>query len=360
LKVEVEAVSFAYGRAQVLSAVCLELPEGGITALIGPSGAGKSSLLRLMAGLLRPARGRILYDGEDMAAVRSDRRDVGVVLPPYPLAPHLSVRDNIASGLKAGRRRFSLRSSRRRPSRHSIEARVWDTAALLGLERLLDRKPAQLSGGERQRVALARAVAPRPGLLLLDEPLAALDARLRRDVRTELAAFLRKLGTTVLYSTHDQEEAMLLADHLVVLDQGRVAAAGPSLDLYRRPATPFLASFLGEANLIEVAVAAGATAAGCKSVDTALGRLPLPAGAARGWLLVRPEELAEDPRGAVATVLDARGLGTRDRVLLALDDGTELLAHFPPDSAPAPGSKIRIGVRSPRPHFLADAGDPIL
>ncbi len=251
LKVRVEGVSFAYGKVPVLSGVGLELPAGGITVLIGPSGSGKSTLLMLLAGLLRPAQGKILFDGDDMSGVRSERRDVGVVFQACVLSPHLTVRENIACGLKSGRRRFALRTSRRRPSRHTIEARVWDTAALLGLERLLDRKPAQLSGGEQQRVALARAIAPRPSLLLLDEPLSALDARQRRTVRGELAAVLRKLGTTVLYVTHDQEEAMLLADHLVVLDDGQAVQAGPPLDLYRRPATPFVAAFLGETNLIE-------------------------------------------------------------------------------------------------------------
>ncbi|HEY0514707.1 MAG TPA: ABC transporter ATP-binding protein [Thermoanaerobaculia bacterium] len=352
MKVHVEQVAFAYGREPVLAGVCLELPDGGITVLIGPSGSGKSTLLQLLAGLLHPASGRILFDGEDVTGVPTERRDVGVVFQSYALFPHLTVRDNIAFGLKTGRRRFSLRSSRRRPSRHTLEARVWDAAALLGLERLLDRKPSQLSGGEQQRVALARAVAPRPALLLLDEPLSALDARLRRTVRTELASLLRKLGTTVFYVTHDQEEAMLLADHLVVLNAGSVVQAGPPLDLYRRPASPFVASFLGEANLVEVAVEAGGDG---RPARTPLGRLPLPAGPVRGWLLVRPEDVTEDPQGAVATVADARGLGPHDRVLLTLENGAEVLAHFPPGTAPEPGSMVRIGVRSRTPHFLADA-----
>ncbi len=351
MKVDAEALSFAYGREPVLSGVSMEMPDGGITVLIGPSGSGKSTLLQLLAGLLHPAAGRILFDGDDVTGVPTERRDVGVVFQSYALFPHLSVRDNIAFGLKTGRRRLSLRSSRRRPSRHSLEARVWDAAALLGLERLLDRKPAQLSGGEQQRVALARAVAPRPALLLLDEPLSALDARLRRAVRAELASLLRKLGTTVFYVTHDQEEAMLLADHLVVLDRGQVVQAGAPLDLYRRPATPFVASFLGEANLVEVSVEEGVDR---KPAHTPLGRLALPDGACRGWILVRPEDLAEDPKGAVATVVDARGLGPHDRVVLALENGAEVTAHFPPESAPQPGTKVRVGLRGRKPHFLAD------
>ncbi|HET9208934.1 MAG TPA: ABC transporter ATP-binding protein [Thermoanaerobaculia bacterium] len=343
MKVLVEDLSFAYGQGRVLSGVSLELPDGGITVLIGPSGSGKSTLLQLLAGLLHPTAGRILFDGEDVTGVPTERRDVGVVFQSYALFPHLSVRENIAFGLKTGRRRFSLRSSRRRPSRHSLAARVWDAAALLGLERLLDRRPGQLSGGEQQRVALARAVAPRPALLLLDEPLSALDARLRRAVRTELASLLRKLGTTVFYVTHDQEEAMLLADHLVVLHEGRVEQAGQPLDLYRRPATPFVASFLGEASLVAVSVDEAAAP---------LGKLAPSSGACRGWVLVRPEDVTQDPAGARATVVDARGLGPHDRVVLALENGAEVLAHFPPESAPAPGARVRIGLRSRAPHFL--------
>jgi ABC-type sugar transport system ATPase subunit len=351
VRIGVEELGFAYGREPVLSGVSLALPEGGITVVIGPSGSGKSTLLQLLAGLLHPTEGRILFDGEDVTGVPTERRDVGVVFQSYALFPHLTVRDNIAFGLKTRRRRFSLRSSRRRPSRHSMEARVWDAAALLGIERLLDRRPAQLSGGEQQRVALARAVAPRPTLLLLDEPLSALDARLRRTVRAELASLLRTLGTTVFYVTHDQEEAMLLADHLVVLNEGRVVQAGLPLDLYRRPETPFVASFLGEANLVEVAVEQDDG----EPVRTPFGKLPFPPGVTRGWVLVRPEDVAEDPAGCLATVSDCRGMGPHDRVTLLLDNGTEVLAHFPSEMAPTPGSKVRIGVRSRKPHFLPDS-----
>jgi ABC-type sugar transport system ATPase subunit len=353
VKVHVQDVSFTYCKEPVVSGVSLDLPEGGITVVIGPSGSGKSTLLQLLCGLLHPSQGKILFDDEDVTGVPTERRDVGVVFQSYALFPHLSVRENIAFGLKTGRRRFSLRSSRRRPSRRHLEERVWDAAALLSLERLLDRRPSQLSGGEQQRVALARAVAPRPSLLLLDEPLSALDARLRRAVRTELAALLAKLGTTTFYVTHDQEEAMLLADHLVVLDHGRVVQAGPPLDLYRRPATPFVASFLGEANLVEIEARPAIAAPG--RVETPFGSLNLPDAKSRGWLLVRPEDLTDDPCGAMATVLDARGLGPHDRVVLQLENGTDLLAHFPPETAPQPGTKVRVGVRHRRPHFLNGA-----
>ncbi|HYO15632.1 MAG TPA: ABC transporter ATP-binding protein [Thermoanaerobaculia bacterium] len=353
MKVRGEDLSFAYGREPVLSGVSLELPEGGITVVIGPSGSGKSTLLQLLAGLLQPTSGGILFDGEDVTVIPTERRDVGVVFQSYALFPHLTVRENIAFGLRTGRHRISLRTSRRRPSRHQIDCRVWDAASLLGLERLLDRRPSELSGGEQQRVALARAVAPRPSLLLLDEPLSALDARLRRAVRSELAALLSRLGTTVFYVTHDQEEALLLADHLVVLNAGRVEQAGPPLELYRCPATPFVASFLGEANLLEASVIEGG---GRQRLETPLGKLATchPGPERRGWLLVRPEDVIEDAFGTPATVVDSRGLGPYDRVVLQLEGGTEVLAHFPPETAPFPGATLRVGVRTRRPHFLSD------
>lgn len=349
MKVRIEDLSFAYGREKTVSGVSLELAEGGITVVAGPSGAGKSALIQLLAGLLRPGRGRILFDGEEVSRVPPERRDLGVVPQSFPLLPGLSVRENIAYSLKAGRRRFSLRTSRRRPSRHHIEARVWDTAALLGLERLLDRKPAQLSCGERQRVALARALAPRPSLLLLDDPFSALDARLRRTLGMDLASHLHRLGTTVLFVTSDREEAMLLADHMVVLDLGQVVQTGSPLDLYRRPATPFVASFLGEANLLAAETAGGGGGARLK---TPLGSFASANGLLCGWLLVRPEDLKEDAGGEVATVLDARGMGPHDRVVLLLGGNTEVLAYFPPESAPVPGSKMRVGLRCRKPHFL--------
>lgn len=349
MKVLVEDVAFAYGREPVLAAVSLDLPEGGITSVVGPAGCGKSTLLLLLAGLLRPKKGRILFDGEDVTDLPAELRDVGVIFESYALFPHLSVRENIAFGLKAGRRRFSLRTSRRRPSRRTIEARVWDAAAFFGAEGLLDRKPCQLSEGEQQRVALARAMALRPGLLVLDEPLSLFDVCARRTVRPELAAMLRRLDTTVLYITRDKEEAMLVGDHLAVLDRGRVAQAGPPLDLYRSPATPFVASFLGEATLVEIAAGDGDCGRNpfCK--------LPLPAQA--GWMMVRPEDVTEDPAGTVATVLDCRGMGPHDRVVFLLEGGAEVLAHLPAGTSPAPGSKVRIGLRCRKPHVLAEA-DP--
>ena len=351
MRVDLQEVAFAYGRQEALAAVSLALTDGGITVVVGPSGSGKSTLVALVAGLLAPAAGRIVFAGRDMAAVPPEKRDVGVVFQSYALFPHLSVEDNVAFGLTTGRRRLP---------RRDLAPRVRELAALLGLTPLLARRPGELSGGERQRVALARALAPRPALLLLDEPLSALDASLRRQLRTEIAALLRRLGTTVLYVTHDQEEAMMLADHLVILQGGRVVQAGPPLELYRRPANAFVAGFLGEANLLPLAPSPAES-----------GQLPLPgpggsalppadaeaaAAAAGGWLLIRPEDVVADERGAPAAVLEARCLGAFDRVVLRLAGGREIHAHLPAGTGPPPGATLRIAAR--RSHVIAAAARP--
>jgi ABC-type sugar transport system ATPase subunit len=269
------------------------------------------------------------------------RRDVGMVFQSYALFPHLRVSDNIA---------FGLRTSRRRVTLSEIPDRVREAAGLLGIEALLDRRPDELSGGEQQRVAVARAIAPRPALLLLDEPLSALDARLRRTVRAELAALLRRLGTTVLYVTHDQEEAMLLAEHLIVLREGHVSQEGAPLDLYRRPADAFVAEFLGEATLLPAVVRE-------RGLETPLGLLPIPSSTKRtgaGRVVLRPEDIVLDEAGTPVTVAESRGVGPYDRAVLVSPEGTELLAHLPPGSAPAAGSTVRVAILPGRGHFLPD------
>ncbi len=362
MRVDLVEVAFAYGRQQeAVAAVSLALADGGITVVVGPSGSGKSTLVALVAGLLAPAAGRILFAGRDMAGVPPERRDVGVVFQHYALFPHLSVEDNVA---------FGLTTRHRRLPRREVAPRVRELAALFGLTPVLARRPAELSGGERQRVALARALAPRPALLLLDEPLSALDASLRRQLRAEVAALLRGLGTTVLYVTHDQEEAMMLADHLVVLQGGRVVQAGPPLELYRHPANPFVAGFLGEANLLPIAAAQAASE-----------RMPLPTllpmrgpggastwrpgeseaapaalAAAGGWMLVRPEDVVADERGVPAAVLEARCPGSFRPGRAAARRGRELRAHLPAGAGAPPGSTLRIAAR--RSHVLAAAAQP--
>jgi len=343
MRVRAEGVRYAYDGDIVLHDVSFVLPEGKITVVIGPSGSGKSTLLKLLAGLAAPHAGAVLFDDRDMAGVPTEKRDIGVVFQSYALFPHLTVRDNIAFGLRTGRRRRAA---------DEVKRRAADAAALLDITRLLDRKPTELSGGEQQRVAVARAIAPEPAFLLFDEPLSALDARLRRSLRAELAQLLRRLGTTVFYVTHDQEEALWMADHLIVLNRGVIEQEGAPLDVYRRPASAFVASFLGEANLVEADI----TAAGA---STALGPIPVTSDGAgpgvKGRLLLRPEDFAPHPDGVEATVLESRGLGPHDRVVVQLDSGDRLLIHLPPETAPGVGERIRIAPRPGRSHFLMES-----
>ncbi len=241
MSVEVQALTrrFTKGGPPAVCDVSFTCPGGGITALLGPSGAGKSTVLRTIAGLEQPDGGRVLIDGTDCAGVRIQDRGVGLVFQSYALFDHLTVRENVAFGLDV----------RRRP-KDEIRARVAELLGLVQLTDLGDRKPAQLSGGQRQRVAFARALAVKPKVLLLDEPFGALDAR----VRVELRDWLRKLHahthiTTVLV-THDQEEALEVSDHVVVLFDGKVAQAGAPHELYDRPANARVAGFIGGANVL--------------------------------------------------------------------------------------------------------------
>ncbi|MGE5176574.1 MAG: ABC transporter ATP-binding protein [Hyphomicrobiales bacterium] len=349
MKASFEGVGFRYGAAAALEDVSFDVPDGAVTVVIGPSGAGKTTLLHLAAGLLRPAAGAIRFDGRDVGAIPAERRDVGMVFQSYALFPHLTVAENIAFGLRYGRRRA--------PG-NEIERRVAETAALVDVTPLLARTPDALSGGEQQRVALARAVAPRPSLLLLDEPFSAIDAMLRRSLRTELRTLLGRIGITTLYVTHDQEEAMLLADRLVVLRAGRVEQEGPPLDAYRRPRSRFVASFLGEANLLPGEIASADPAAGRAAVRTGLGEIRIassgdPAGT-RGALLVRPEDLAPGEDGAAARVVEARDLGSHLRVIARLDSGERVIARLAPGADAAAGSTLRLAVIAGRGHFLRD------
>ena len=224
-----------------LDGLDLVVPSGRVTAVVGPSGAGKSTLLRAIAGLVTPDAGDVLFDGASVLGRPPERRRLGVVFQSYALFPHLTVADNVAFPLRV--RGVGRRQARRR---------IRDLLVRLEIEPLAARHPHQLSGGERQRVALARALAAEPRALLLDEPLAALDARLRLALRADLASRLRAAGLTALYVTHDQEEAMALGDQVAVLRRGRLEQVGTPEALYRSPATPFVARFIGEANVLPV------------------------------------------------------------------------------------------------------------
>jgi putrescine transport system ATP-binding protein len=236
----IEAVVKQFGKFRAVDTLSLDIQAGEFFALLGPSGCGKTTLLRLLAGFETPDQGRILLNGEDIAQVPPHQRPVNMMFQNYALFPHLNVRDNIAFGLKRAQMR-----------RSEIAARVAEMVALVKLEGLEKRKPDQLSGGQRQRVALARSLARRPQLLLLDEPLAALDKKLRESTQLELLELQRRLGLTFIIVTHDQAEAMMVAGRIGVMDAGRLEQVATPRELYEAPRSRWIAAFVGDINLLE-------------------------------------------------------------------------------------------------------------
>lgn len=232
--VQFRSVRKGYGAVEVISPLDLTIPDGSFTVLVGPSGCGKSTLLRMIAGLEEVSEGRITIGGQDVTDTDPSERGVAMVFQSYALYPHMSVEQNIGFGLKlAGM------------PKAEVAARVSEAAGTLQLDKLLDRKPKQLSGGQRQRVAIGRAIVRKPKVFLFDEPLSNLDAALRAQMRVELSELHKRLGSTMVYVTHDQVEAMTMADQIVVLNGGRIEQVGPPMELYRRPLTPFVAGFIG-------------------------------------------------------------------------------------------------------------------
>ena len=274
--VTVRNVTKRYGSLRALDDVTLEFPDGAFFALLGPSGSGKTTLLRAVAGFVEPDEGRILIDGADVAHIPAHRRDIGMVFQNYALFPHMTVFDNVAFGL-------SVRGVGRSEARDRV-GRMLDLVRLSGLDR---RKPRQLSGGQQQRVALARALVTEPKVLLLDEPLGALDKRLRQEMQIELKQIQRAVGITAIFVTHDQEEALTLSDRIAIIDEGGLVQTGAPGELYERPRTRFAASFLGDANFLSGRVEGNGVRV--DGVGRVAAAAPLAPGEAT--LAVRPEKM---------------------------------------------------------------------
>ena len=257
--IRIEGVEQDFGAFAALRDVSLDIRPGELVALLGPSGSGKTTLLRVIAGLNAPDRGKVFFDDRDATNLPVQERRAGFVFQNYALFKHMTVADNIAYGLR-------VRPRSDRPSRNEIYARVTKLLEFVQLEGLGERYPAQLSGGQRQRVALARALAIEPRVLLLDEPFGALDARVRKDLRSWLRDIHKQTGLTTVFVTHDQDEAMELADRVVVLNEGRIEQIGTPEDLYDHPASPFVISFVGEAVALPVLVADGHVRFGAREI----------------------------------------------------------------------------------------------
>ncbi|MBD8892573.1 ABC transporter ATP-binding protein [Roseibium litorale] len=316
------------GGTRALLPTSLEIAGGEIVSLLGPSGCGKTTLLRIIAGLQTPDPGaEIRFDGEDVAALPVEKRKVGMVFQSYALFPNMPVRGNIGYGLKM-----------QRLPKAEIAARVDEVIALCRLEAYADRPIGALSGGQRQRVALARAFAPRPRILLLDEPLSALDAALRTELRGELAALLRQFGITAIFVTHDQDEAMAIADRVAVMSHGRVAQIGTPEALYRKPETAFVARFVGNAMPLGGRI-------GKDRLYLPGGVLALAAPADGKQAFVRAEDVRIDPEGPLtARVETVTFLGTHYRIVLSGITKDPLHALHSGLSAPKTGETVKVSI----------------
>jgi putative spermidine/putrescine transport system ATP-binding protein len=302
--VRLEGISKHYGDVVAVESIDLDVRDGEFFSMLGPSGSGKTTTLRMIAGFEQPTTGRILLHGRDVTAIPPFDRDVNTVFQDYALFPHLSVRDNVAYGLMV-----------RKVPRDERIARVTDALRMVRLEGFEQRKPNQLSGGQRQRVALARALVNRPRVLLLDEPLGALDLKLREEMQIELKAIQQQVGITFIYVTHDQEEALTMSDRLAVFNAGRIEQLGSPADVYERPATRFVAGFVGTSNLL--------TGDAARST---LGRA--------GTFTIRPEKIrlaspgaapAADESSALGTIQSVVYLGPDTRYIVELEAGARLV-----------------------------------
>jgi len=302
--VRLEGVHKRFGDVEAVAGVDLEIGDGEFFSMLGPSGSGKTTTLRMIAGFELPSAGRVILHGQDVSGKAPFERDVNTVFQDYALFPHMTVGDNVGYGLMI-----------RKVARDRRVEQVADALRMVRLDGYEKRRPAQLSGGQRQRVALARALVNRPRVLLLDEPLGALDLKLREEMQIELKAIQHQVGITFIYVTHDQEEALTMSDRIAVFNRGRIEQVGTPAEVYERPATAFVAGFVGTSNLLAGDVA-----------ERIVGRA--------GTFTIRPEKIrlaeptdpvADDETSATGTIRDVIYLGSDTRYVVALDAGSQLV-----------------------------------
>ena len=367
--VRLEGVTKRFGELAAVRNVSLDIPRGEFFTMLGPSGCGKTTTLRMVAGFEEPSEGRVLLDGEDVTGRPAFKRPTNTVFQSYALFPHLNVEKNVAFGLQ-----------RKKVDRAETRRRVAEELERVGLAAEAKRRPAQLSGGQQQRVALARALVNRPAVLLLDEPLGALDLKLRKQLQVELKRIQREVGITFVYVTHDQEEALTMSDRIAVMNRGVIEQIADPEAVYERPATTFVAGFIGVSNLMpgqvvsangaatELRLDAGPTVRTGESGGAAVGE--------RCYAVVRPEKLGLEPAGAPGSgarpavegqVESSLYLGTATQMVVRLGDGTRMTVLVPNADAearrdlPGVGDGARLTWSDENIHIVRDpaAGEPV-
>jgi spermidine/putrescine transport system ATP-binding protein len=360
--VELVSVTKRFADVVAVRDLSLTLAPGEFFTLLGPSGCGKTTTLRIVAGFEEPTEGRVLIEGEDVGPLPPYRRPTNTVFQSYALFPHLSVRDNVAFGLR-----------RKKVPRDEIDGRVAEELERVGLAREIDRRPNQLSGGQQQRVALARALVNYPKVLLLDEPLGALDLKLRKGLQIELKRIQREVGITFLYVTHDQEEALTMSDRIAVMNEGRIEQLGSAEDVYERPRTTFVAGFIGVSNLMPGVVGSANGDAGSVRLDSGVEVTTPVDGLAPGdrcYAVVRPEKLRIGVRDAPSNagepsvggiVESSLYLGTSTQLVVRLDGEVPVTVLVPnADEAerqrlPGGGARVRVSWDPEHTHVVRES-----
>ena len=332
-QIRLEGLYKRFGAHEVLTDINLEVGEGELCVFVGPSGCGKSTLLRQISGLDQPSEGKVFIDGKDVTSISAADRGLAMVFQSYALYPHMTVKQNLAFGLQ-----------NMKMDKAEIEKRIDDVSRMLEIEPLIARRPGQLSGGQRQRVAIGRAIVRDPTAFLLDEPLSNLDAELRVSMRAELAALHARLGATMIYVTHDQIEAMTLADRIVVLRLGKIEQVAPPLELFNRPVNRFVAGFIGapSMNFLSIADAEPLLAGGAPAGAEIVG--------------VRPQHLERAEKGVTLAVTLVEALGTETVIHGTLASGSRMLATVAGHLQVAPGDHLTLAAAPDQLHFF-DAND---